>query len=455
MSLSSLSLTLSPLDNRYYKDVMPLIPYFSYQAWIKYRVLVEVCYLSMLRETLNEINISEEKISEWNNIMNDFGEQEVNEILEIEKTTHHDIKAIEIWLRKQYQKLEIGDPKYIEFIHFGLTSQDINSVAFSLQFKNSIEFFLTDELKKVCTKISNLGDEWIDIPMLALTHGQPAVPTTLGKEFRVFVTRLFFNVGELRRAKYITKFGGAVGNLNAHYATYPDLDWENIMNTFINKLNLARWDYTTQITNYDDIAHICNILKQINMVLIDLCQDIWLYVSRNYFNIRKENPDQVGSSTMPQKVNPINFENAEGNLKMANCGLSFIAEKLPVSRLQRDLTDSTVLRNIGTYLGHIAVALNNIMKGLNKLSPNLEIISTDLEKHPEILGEAVQCIFRKYGVSNGYNIVRMATQNIKFKSEESFLVKILEVCRRENVPNDAIKDIQVLVVNKYIGKVKK
>jgi adenylosuccinate lyase len=438
--------TLSPLDNRYSHQVQSVANYFSYENWIKYRVRVELLYFDCLCD-IPSLNINGNILRQT--FLKSAFNINVNEICKIEKETLHDIKAIEIYLRNEYDRLSIGPPQYKEFIHFGLTSQDINSVAFSLQLKECIECVLIPKYSSIITILQHKSYEWYNIIIMAMTHGQPAIPTTLGKEIKVFIERLSYCLEKLKKFTYHTKLGGAVGTLAAHYKTYPNIDWVEKMDTLCRGIGLKRWNNTTQITNYEDIIEVSQIIIRLNNILMDLSQDVWLYISNTVFILKKETATQVGSSTMPQKVNPINFENAEGNLRIANAGLNMIVGKLPISRLQRDLTDSTILRNYGVYLGHTMVSLHNIEKGLCKLEPDTISIQNQLDAHPEIMAESVQCIFRKHGIPNGYDIVRLATQTYKFTNLQQFKEKMID-----GISNtEAIKEIMALDFENYLGNI--
>jgi adenylosuccinate lyase len=435
--------TISPLDNRYSTLVMPVTKYFSYKAWITYRVKIELIYFKFLCDMLN-FSILEEKLLEF--MKHDIN---IQRILDIEKTIHHDIKSIEVYLKEAYIELKIGPKKYVEYIHFGLTSQDINSVAFSLQLKDSITEVIIPKLDILVALLTQKASLWDNLTILSYTHGQPAIPSTLGKEFRVFIERMNHCLDKLKSHKYYTKIGGAVGTLAAHYYVFPDISWNEHLKALCAELGLKRWQYTTQITNYEDITELSQILIRINTILIDLSQDIWLYISMNYFILEKENPNQVGSSTMPQKVNPIDFENAEANLKLANSGLDFMVNKLPISRLQRDLTDSSTLRNYGVNIGHSLIAIENMIKGVKKIKPNYHEIASRLEQHPEILAEGIQCLLRVNGIENPYDILRKATQEKKYASLTEFKESIIELLELDDIKLK--KKIMKLNYSNYLG----
>jgi adenylosuccinate lyase len=437
--------TLSPLDNRYSILVLPLNKYFSYRSWIKYRVKIELIYFKFLCETL-ELTISEDKLIS-------FMKHDINvlRVLDIEKTIHHDIKSIELYLKEVYIELNIGPKKYIEYIHFGLTSQDINSVAFSLQLKDAITEVIIPKLDAFIKLLSQKASLWDNLIILAYTHGQPAIPSTLGKEMRVFIERVTHCLDKLKGHTYYTKIGGAVGTLAAHYYVFPDISWNEHLKALCAELGLKRWQYTTQITNYEDITELSQILIRINAILIDFSQDIWIYISMNYFILEKETPNQVGSSTMPQKVNPIDFENAEANLKLANSGLEFMVNKLPISRLQRDLTDSSTLRNYGVNIAHSLIAIENIMKGVKKIKPNYPEITARLEQHPEILAEGIQCLLRVNGIENPYDIIRKATQEKKYSSLTEFKESIIDLLDLDDNKLKLKKKIMKLNYSNYLG----
>jgi adenylosuccinate lyase len=441
--------SISPLDNRYFDKIKELSHYFSYKAWVFYRLLVEVDYLKSLVSLFCEKKdenyyIEPEKQIKLFALLDNYTENywetdnTMNDILDIEISTKHDIKAIEYSIANYLHNTPNTEYwKYSNLIHFGLTSQDVNSVAFSLQLKSSMDEVILPMISTINTNLFLAYVNWKDITMLAYTHGQPAIPTKLGKELNVFSTRLSFWILKLKKFTFYTKIGGAVGNLSAHKFTYPDINWNEFFDKFIQDYDMKRWKFTTQITNYDDIIELFSILQNINNVLIDYCQDMWLYISKKYFTLKKTD-EQVGSSTMPQKVNPIDFENAEGNLKLANAGLSLLISKLPVSRLQRDLTDSTTLRNVGTYMAHCLLAYKNIMAGINKLEANIEEIKKDLEEHPECMSEAIQMILRKHNVNNGYDIVRKATQNKSFRDLEHFKEVVIQELENRSIRTEGI-----------------
>jgi adenylosuccinate lyase len=430
--------SISPIDNRYFDKVKEIANNFSYFSWIKYRVKIEVDYLIALAKLLHNQDLSHlEKLYKKFNII------EMNVILDFERKTKHDIKAIEYYIASFI-------PTKKNLVHFGLTSQDVNSMAFSLQLKDCINDNIIPQLYITNSILNILSEKWKDITILAYTHGQPAIPTKMGKEIKVFTTRLNYWYQQIKDFQYYTKIGGAVGNLNAHKLAYPDIDWVKFFNNFVKKYDLKRWQKTTQITNHDDIVNILSHLVNVNNLLIDLCQDMWLYISKGYFGLKKDNKDQVGSSTMPQKVNPIDFENAEGNLKIANSGLEMLINKLPISRLQRDLTDSTVLRNTGVYLAHSLLAYKNIVTGLEKLTINLAMINKDLDTHPECLSEGIQTLMRVYNIDGAYDIMRLATQNKTFTSLEAFKDTIIEfIDNNISCPDILIERIKKLTMFNY------
>ena len=417
MRLNTLT-AVSPIDGRYNRHSNTLAPYFSEFGLIKYRVRIEVEYFISLCELplpqLSDFDAS--LFEELRKIYSNFSEQDALSIKDIEKTTNHDVKAVEYFIKLQFDSL--GLSKFKEFIHFGLTSQDINNTAIPLSLKEAHDDVITPLVHFVKSEIEEFANLWAEIPMLAKTHGQPASPTRLGKELRVFSERVTAQVMLLEQIPFAAKFGGATGNFNAHHVAYPAIDWVKFGNTFVkNRLGLVRSHPTTQIEHYDHLAAYFDGLKRINTILIDMCRDIWQYVSMNYFK-QKINVGEVGSSAMPHKVNPIDFENAEGNLGMANALFEHLAAKLPISRLQRDLTDSTVLRNIGVPIGHMVIALRSLEKGLGKLEINKAAIHADLENNWAVIAEAIQTILRREGYPNPYETLKDLTRkNSKITQE--------------------------------------
>jgi adenylosuccinate lyase len=393
MSLNQLT-AISPVDGRYYKQVSELSAYFSEYALIYYRVYVEIEYFIALCEIplpqLSEFD--KKKYASLRKIYEDFSEQDALHIKDIEKVTNHDVKAVEYFIKEQFEKLEIES--YQEFIHFGLTSQDINNTAIPLSLRDALERQIKPLFRQVLFVLKRMSIEWKNVPMLAFTHGQPASPTRVGKEFLVFVERLERQLEMLDKIPHSAKFGGATGNFNAHHAAYPKQDWMAFANRFVEGLGLKRSKHTTQIEHYDNLAATFDCLKRLNTILTDLNRDMWTYISMGYFK-QKIKAGEVGSSAMPHKVNPIDFENSEGNLGLASALFEHFASKLPVSRLQRDLTDSTVLRNIGVPLAHLAIALNSLMKGLGKVELNGEMLKAELEDNWAVVSEAIQTILRK------------------------------------------------------------
>lgn len=417
MNLNTLT-AISPIDGRYRDKVKNLAPYFSEFGLIRYRVQVEVEYfIALCQLPLPQLeNFSPEEFEKLRLIYQNFSHTDAGEIKEIEKTTNHDVKAVEYFLKNHFDLLGLGAFK--EFIHFGLTSQDINNTAIPLSLKEAMEQVIVPELKDITHSIGLLATEWKEQPMLARTHGQPASPTTVGKELQVFEARLQEQLHTLSLIPYSAKFGGATGNFNAHHIAYPDTDWLAFGNDFVNTvLGLKRSHPTTQIEHYDHLAAIFDNLKRIDTILIDFSRDIWQYISMNYFTQRiKEG--EIGSSAMPHKVNPIDFENAEGNLGIANALYEHLAAKLPISRLQRDLTDSTVLRNIGVPLSHTLLSVLSLRKGLQKLKLNKAAIDADLNDNWAVVAEAIQTVLRREGVANPYEQLKALTRtNEKITSE--------------------------------------
>lgn len=401
---------ISPIDGRYHSKTAALIPFFSEEALIKYRVLVEVEYFIALCELpLPQLKTFDKThYNALREMYQNFSTQDAKSIKEIEKTTNHDVKAVEYFIKDKFDTL--GLHTFKEFIHFGLTSQDINNTAIPLSIKNATEQVYVPLLEELISKLNILSNEWSAVPMLAKTHGQPASPTRLGKEIDVFTVRLQEQFELLKRTKNAAKFGGATGNFNAHHVAYPQIDWKGFGTRFVtNSLGLHHSFPTTQIEHYDHMAALFDTFKRINTILIDLNRDFWTYISMDYFK-QKIKAGEVGSSAMPHKVNPIDFENSEGNLGIANALFEHLSAKLPISRLQRDLTDSTVLRNVGVPFGHTMIALQSTLKGLEKLVINTSKINEDLENNWAVVAEAIQTILRRDGYPNPYEALKGLTR---------------------------------------------
>jgi len=409
---------ISPIDGRYSDKCNPLSDYFSEFALIKYRVFVEIQYFTELANIplpqLKELTDNDKKNIE--NISKKFSTENALRVKNIEKDINHDVKAVEYFIKEEFGKINLS--KYKEFIHFGLTSQDINNTAVPLMLKDSINKVIMPSFVKVQKLINTMSKSLKNIPMIARTHGQPATPTTFGKEFNVFEERLINQIETLASIQNNGKFGGASGNLNAHYVSYSEINWDEFSDNFLKNIGLKRSKPTTQIEHYDNMAAIFHNLSRINTVLIDLCRDIWHYISINYL-VQKANKKEVGSSAMPHKVNPIDFENAEGNLMLANSQYIFMAEKLPVSRLQRDLTDSTVSRNIGVPLSHTKIALESIIKGLGKIDVNKSVIENDLDNNWAVVSEAIQTVLRRENIPNPYELLKDLTRGNDDITKES------------------------------------
>lgn len=399
---------ISPIDGRYFEILQPLSPYFSEFGLIRYRVQVEVEYLLALSAALPELkNFPSDKKATVQKIYLDFSVEDARSVKEIEKTTNHDVKAVEYFVKQKFESLGLESVK--EFVHFGLTSQDINNTAIPLSLKEFMSEQYQPLLDEVTASLKEFSNEWKDVAMLARTHGQPASPTRMGKELSVFTNRIAKQVEMLKTIPFSAKFGGATGNLNAHHIAYPDIDWNRFCDGFCSHLGLTRSFPTTQIEHYDNLAAFFDNLKRINTILIDLCRDLWQYISMEYFK-QKIMAGEIGSSAMPHKVNPIDFENAEGNLGLANAIYEHLSSKLPVSRLQRDLTDSTVLRNIGVPLAHSYLAFKSLLKGLSKMELNKAAIDNDLENNWAVIAEAIQTILRKEGYPNPYEALKKLTR---------------------------------------------
>ena len=431
MELTTLT-AISAIDGRYRKQVQHLDEYFSEYGLMKYRVQVEIEYLLFL-EKKKFLSLPANAKKHLEKLSENFGPDEAQQIKHIEATTNHDIKAVEYFLKQELEKCGAAEAK--EWIHFGLTSQDINNTAIPLSWKNAIEYDYLPELLNLKTELRLLADKWKDIPMLAHTHGQPASPTRLGKEIMVYVERLENQIEQFILIPFTGKFGGATGNFNAHHIAFPKTDWKKFSNDFLNHLGLIRQQHTTQIEHYDNLAAHFDCMKRINTIFIDFCRDVWTYVSMEYFK-QKTKKGEVGSSAMPHKVNPIDFENAEGNLGFANAIFEHLAAKLPVSRLQRDLTDSTVLRNIGVPFAHTIIAFRSIEKGLNKLVVHDAKIYDDLENNWAVAAEAIQTILRREKYPNPYEALKELTRgkgSIDKKTIHRFIdnLKIKESVKKE------------------------
>ncbi len=402
-------LAVSPVDGRYASKSEPLRAYFSEFALIRYRIRVEIEYFIALCEIpLPQLaDVDHEKFSMMRDIYLNLTPEQAMEVKEIEKTTNHDVKAVEYFIKRHFH--EMGLDKWSEFVHFGLTSQDINNTSQPLMLKEAMEHVYMPALHEVLSLISEMAEKWSDVPMLAKTHGQPASPTRLGKEFKVYQVRIEEQLRQFSQLTYPAKFGGATGNMNAHKVAYPHIDWISFGEKFVASLGLKRSFPTTQIEHYDNLAAIFDCLRRINTILIDFSRDIWTYISMEYFK-QKVNKNEVGSSAMPHKVNPIDFENAEGNLGMADAIFTFLSMKLPISRLQRDLTDSTVLRNVGVPVAHGLIAFASLTKGLGKLILNEEAIQADLHRNWAVVAEAIQTVLRREGYPNPYETLKALTR---------------------------------------------
>jgi adenylosuccinate lyase len=410
---------ISPVDGRYRSKTEVFSKYFSEYAIIKYRVLVEIEYFIALCELpLGQLkNIDKKTYKQLRHVYLDFSLEDAAKIKEIEKTTNHDVKAVEYFIKEKFDLLGLSEHK--EFIHFGLTSQDINNTAVPYSLQDAMNYAYSPILERLITKLSELAEQWADIPMLARTHGQPASPTRLGKEIDVFIERIQKQKAMLNFVPYSAKFGGATGNFNAHHVAYPEVNWAEFANSFVNHvLNLDRSQTTTQIEHYDNLAALFDNLERINTILIDLSRDIWTYISMDYFK-QKIKKGEIGSSAMPHKVNPIDFENAEGNLGIANAIFDHLSTKLPISRLQRDLTDSTVLRNVGVPFAHTIIALESLLKGLGKLVLNEEALNKDLEANWSVVAEAIQTILRRENYPNPYEALLNLTRTNEAISKDS------------------------------------
>ncbi|MCD8193005.1 MAG: adenylosuccinate lyase [Tannerellaceae bacterium] len=446
MILTALT-AISPVDGRYRNKTENLAAYFSEYALIKYRVQVEIEYFITLAEVLPQLNVPEinDKKESLRAIYQKFTEADALRIKEIESVTNHDVKAVEYFIKEKFDQLSLQP--YKEFIHFGLTSQDINNTSVPLSLKEALENVYYPGLEEVISVLKKYATEWANVPMLAKTHGQPASPTRLGKEVMVFVYRLEQQLNQLKTIPLSAKFGGATGNFNAHNVAYPGTDWRQFGNHFVNDvLGLSREEWTTQISNYDNLAAVFDGLKRINTVLIDLNRDFWQYISMEYFK-QKIKAGEVGSSAMPHKVNPIDFENAEGNLGIANAILEHLAGKLPVSRLQRDLTDSTVLRNLGVPMGHIGIAFKSLTKGLGKLLLNEKALFNDLDDCWAVVAEGIQTILRREGYPEPYEALKALTRTNEAITEQS-IGKFIDTL---NVGEKVKSELRAITPHNYTG----
>lgn len=445
MNLSPLT-AISPIDGRYRSKTVELDDFFSEFALIRYRVMVEVEYfISLCELPLPQLEKFNGDYDDLRAIYEEFQLEDAEEIKEIEKETNHDVKAVEYFLKRRFDEMELSEFK--EFLHFGLTSQDINNTAVPLSMMEAHKLVIRPALEDLIEKLDDMAETWKDIPMLARTHGQPASPTHLGKEIYVFVERLNDQMKMLNNIPFTAKFGGATGNMNAHKVAYPDTDWPAFAKKFVEKsLKLKRQQTTTQIEHYDNMAAYFDAMRRINTILIDLSRDIWMYVSMEYFK-QKIKAGEVGSSAMPHKVNPIDFENAEGNLGMANAIFNHLSGKLPISRLQRDLTDSTVTRNIGVPLAHTLIAIKSLMKGLDKLLLNEDKIRFDLQQNYAVVAEAIQTVLRREQIEGAYELLKGLTRTNKHIDKESIDNFINELPISESIK----EELRAITPENYTG----
>lgn len=447
MTLDALT-AVSPIDGRYRSKTESLADYFSEYALIRYRVRVEIEYFITLCELplpqLESFNSA--LFEQLRDIYRNFDEASAARVKEIESITNHDVKAVEYFIKEEFDKIG-GLDNYKEFIHFGLTSQDINNTSVPLSVKEALEEVFYPQIEELIAQLKEYADAWKDVPMLAKTHGQPASPTRLGKEVEVYVYRLSEQLATLRNCKMTAKFGGATGNFNAHHVAYPQHDWRAFGNRFVSeKLGLEREQWTTQISNYDHLGSVFDAIRRINTIIIDLDRDFWMYISMEYFK-QKIKAGEVGSSAMPHKVNPIDFENSEGNLGIANAILQFLAQKLPVSRLQRDLTDSTVLRNVGIPVGHSVIAIQSTLKGLRKLILNEEKLREDLENTWAVVAEAIQTILRREAYPHPYEALKALTRTNEKMTEE----RIHAFVQTLNVSDSVKAELMAITPYNYTG----
>lgn len=439
---------ISPIDGRYRGKTEKLADYFSEYALIRYRVRVEIEYFITLCELpLPQLKgFDHQLFGRLRDIYQKFDQNDAQRIKDIEKITNHDVKAVEYFLKEEFDKIGNLD-EFKEFIHFGLTSQDINNTSVPLSIKDALNEVYYPQIQELIDQLQAYADEWKDIPMLAKTHGQPASPTRLGKEIMVYVYRLTVQLEQLKSLPITAKFGGATGNYNAHHVAYPEYDWKKFGDKFVSeKLGLQREQYTTQISNYDNLGAVFDALRRINTIVLDLDRDFWMYISMEYFK-QKIKAGEVGSSAMPHKVNPIDYENSEGNLGLSNAVLQFLAQKLPVSRLQRDLTDSTVLRNIGVPLGHSLIAFQSTLKGLRKLILNEDKISEDLDNTWAVVAEAIQTILRREAYPHPYEALKALTRTNKKMTEET----IHDFISTLNVSDNVKAELMAITPHTYTG----
>lgn len=439
---------ISPIDGRYRGKTEPLASYFSEYALIRYRIRVEIEYFITLCELpLPQLaDFNHDIFETLRDIYRNFGIADAQCVKDIEKVTNHDVKAVEYYIKEKIDKIG-GLDAYKEFIHFGLTSQDINNTSVPLSIKEALEQVYYPVVEELIAQLRTYADEWKDIPMLAKTHGQPASPTRLGKEVMVYVYRLEQQLAQLKAVPITAKFGGATGNYNAHHVAYPQYDWREFGNRFVSKkLGLQREQYTTQISNYDNMGALFDTMRRINTIIIDLDRDFWMYISMDYFK-QKIKAGEVGSSAMPHKVNPIDYENSEGNLGLANAILQFLAQKLPVSRLQRDLTDSTVLRNVGVPMGHSLIAFQSTLKGLRKLILNEQKLSDDLDNTWAVVAEAIQTILRREAYPHPYEALKALTRTNTKMTEQT----IHEFIEGLNVSDSVKNELRAITPHNYTG----
>jgi adenylosuccinate lyase len=436
--------TISPLDDRYLNKTKELVDIFSEFAFMRYRLYVEIEYFLYITQIVDDVQFNETQTTAILNIYKNYNDVEFKKIKEFEEKTNHDVKAVEYYLKHKLEENNLK--KYKEFIHFGLTSQDINSLCYIIQIRNYVVDIFIPNIYNIINKLEDIEINNRDTIMLSRTHGQIASPTTMGKEILVFIGKLKFHLNELINIKYYSKCGGAVGNMNAHYAAYSNIDWENELNQFTQLFDIKRHKYTTQIDNYDFYSIIFDNIKRIQNILIDFSQDIWYYISIDYFKLKKKD-GEIGSSTMPHKVNPIDFENGEGNLQLSNVLLEFLSNKLPKSRMQRDLTDSTILRNLGVTFGYGLVAMKSLIKGIGKLEVNREKIEKELDSNWIVIMEAIQTILRREKVENAYEITKEFINNYPNPNKEDIHTFIDSIYINKKVEIE----LKALTPQKYIG----